>query len=132
MRKNIIRHESMMVSCAVQNGWTVVEVDGDLDVHTAPMIREAVIGLLDEGHRHFVLDLGFVGFMDSMGLGVIAAITKRIREREGSLRIATSSGRTLRIFELSGLRGAYEICPSTDEATRTAPAHGNLANWPSM
>lgn len=130
MRTNIIRHESMMVSYDVVNGWTVVEVDGEVDAHTAPMVREAVIKLVDEGHRHFVLDLGFVTFMDSMGLGVIVAVTKRIREHEGSLRIASVSGRMLRIFELSGMRESYEISPSTVEATQSAPSPGSLAHWP--
>ncbi|MEU9480959.1 STAS domain-containing protein [Streptomyces sp. NPDC048191] len=130
MRTNIIRHESMMVSYDVVNDWTVVEVDGEVDAHTAPMIREAVIKLVDEGHRHCVLDLGFVTFMDSMGLAVIVAITKRIREHEGSLRIASVSSRMLRIFDLSGMRESYEIYPSTAEATQSAPSPGSLAHWP--
>lgn len=130
MRTNIIRHESMMVSYDLVNGWTVVEVDGEVDAHTAPMIREGVIKLLDEGHRHFVLDLGFVRFMDSIGLGVIVAITKRIREHEGSLRIASVSGRILGIFELSGMGESYEIHQSAAEATRSVPSPGSLAPWP--
>ncbi|MFE5400335.1 STAS domain-containing protein [Streptomyces sp. NPDC056580] len=130
MRTNIIRHEKMMVSYDVVGDWTVVEVDGEPDAHTAPMIREAMIRLLDEGHRHFVLDLGFVGFMDSMGLGVIVAITKRIREHEGSLRIACSSGRVLRLFEISGMRESYEIYASAADATQSAPSPDSLAYWP--
>ncbi|MFD5492412.1 STAS domain-containing protein [Streptomyces sp. NPDC001812] len=130
MRTNIIRHENMMASYDVVNGWTVVEADGEVDAHTAPMIREGVLRLLDEGHRHFVLELGFVTFMDSMGLGVIVAITKRIREHEGSLRIASVSGRILRIFDLSGMRESYEIYPSAAEATQSAPSPGSLAHWP--
>jgi anti-sigma B factor antagonist len=130
MRTNIIRRESVMVSYDVVNGWSVVEVDGEVDTHTAPMIREGVIRLLDEGHRHFVLDLGFVPFMDSMGLGVIVAITKRIREHEGSLRIASVSGRILRLFDLSGMRESYEIYPSAAEATQSTPSPGSLKHWP--
>jgi anti-sigma B factor antagonist len=130
MRTNIIRRETMMVSYDVVNGWSVVEVDGEVDTHTAPMIREGVIKLLDEGHRHFVLDLSFVPFMDSMGLGVIVAITKRIRENEGSLRIASVSGRLRRLFDLSGMRESYEIYPSTTEATQSTPSPDSLKHWP--
>lgn len=130
MRTNIIRRESMMVSYDVVNGWSVVEVDGEVDAHTAPMIREGVIKLIDEGHRHFVMDLSFVPFMDSMGLGVIVAITKRVREFEGSMRIASASGRILRLFDLSGMRESYEIYPSAAEATQSAPSPGSLAHWP--
>ncbi|MFD0065242.1 STAS domain-containing protein [Streptomyces sp. NPDC056637] len=130
MRTNIVRSESLMVSYDVVNGWTVVEIDGEVDAHTAPAIREAVINLLAEGHHHFVLDMTFVAFMDSMGLGVIVAITKRIREHEGSLRIAAASGRILRIFNLSGMQESYEIYPSAAEATQSDPSPGSLAHWP--
>ncbi|MER6334919.1 STAS domain-containing protein [Streptomyces sp. NPDC014983] len=130
MRTNIIRHESMMVSYDSVGGWTLVEVDGEMDAHTAPMVREAVIKLVDEGHRHFVLDLGFVTFMDSMGLGVIVAITKRVRDHEGSLRIASVSGRMQRIFDLTGMGQSYEIYPSAAEAAQSAPSPGSLAHWP--
>ncbi|QEV50497.1 anti-sigma factor antagonist [Streptomyces platensis] len=120
----------MSVSYDMVNGWTVVEIDGDVDAHTSPLVREAVIRLVDEGHRHFVLDLSFVSFLDSMGLGVIVAVTKRIREREGALRIAAASARIVRVFDISGLREAYEIHPSPEEATRQAPSLGRLAHWP--
>ena len=130
MRTNIIRHETMMVSYDVVNGWTVIEIDGEVDARTAAMLRDSVLRLLDAGHRHFVLDLGFVTFLDSMGLGVIVAITNRIRAHDGALRIAAVSGRILRIFDLSGMRDSYEIYPSAEQATSAAPAPGSLANWP--
>lgn len=130
MRTTIIRHESIMVSYDVVNGWSVVEIDGDVDAHTAPMIRDAVLKLLEEGHRHFVLDLGFVTFMDSMGLGMITAITKRIRENDGSLRISSASSRVIRLFDLSGMRDSYDIRPTAAEATQSAPLPGSLAHWP--
>jgi anti-sigma B factor antagonist len=130
MRTNIIRTERITVSYDVVNGWTVVEIDGDVDAHTSPLVREAVIKLVDEGHRHLVLDLSFVPFLDSMGLGMVVAVTKRIREHEGSLRIAAASGRIVKVFDISGLRTAYEIHPSPEEATRHAPSPGSLAHWP--
>jgi anti-sigma B factor antagonist len=130
MRTNIIRHESLLVSWDVVGGWTVVEIDGEVDAHTAPLIRDAVLGLVGEGHHHFVLDLGFVTFMDSTGLGLLVAVTKRIRAHEGSLRIASVPGRILRIFELSGISESYRFFGSIAEATRDAPASGGLADWP--
>lgn len=127
IRKNVIRHEGLMVSYTVVNGWTVVEVDGGVDSHTAPMLPDAVFGLLDEGHVHFVLELGFVTFMDSTGLGAIIAMTKRIRGRGGSLCIASATGRVSRVFEIAALRDTYEFYPSVDDATRSSPALGSSA-----
>ncbi|PBC63903.1 hypothetical protein BKI49_12035 [Streptomyces sp. Tue6028] len=130
MRTSIIRSERMAISYDVVNGWTVLEVDGEIDVHTSPGIRQAVVELLGEGHRHFVLDLCFVPFLDSVGLGTVVASTKRIREREGSLRIACPSGRLLKVFEISGLHDAYDFYVSPEEATVEAPSADGLAHWP--
>lgn len=130
MRTNLIRNENVSLNYDKVKGWTVVEVDGELDAHTAPMIREAMIKLVEEGHRHFVLDLGFVTFMDSMGLGMLVAITKRIREHDGSLRLSCVSARLLRIFDLTGMRDSFEMFPTTAEATQTPPSPGSLAHWP--
>ncbi|MFR9676910.1 STAS domain-containing protein [Streptomyces sp. TR02-1] len=69
----------------------------------------------------FVLDLGFVTFLDSVGLGVIIAITKRVRENGGSVRIASASGLILRIFHISGLDQTYEFHASQREATLRGP-----------
>ncbi|WP_406379483.1 STAS domain-containing protein [Streptomyces sp. NBC_01618] len=130
MRTTIIRTEHVAVSYDTVNGWTVLEVDGEVDVRTHCGIREAVIALLSEGHRHFVLDLCFVPFIDSMCLGAVVAITKRIREHEGSLRIACSSARMIKVFELGGLGKAYEFYNSPQEATYQAPPLDGLAHWP--
>lgn len=130
MRTTIVRTEHITVSCDQVNGWTVVEVDGDVDIHTHSRIREAVTTLLGDGHRHFVLDLCFVPFLDSTGLGTVVAITKGIREHEGSLRIACSSARMLGVFQRGGLGEAYEFYDSPQEATSQAPAGDGLAHWP--
>ncbi len=52
--------------------WVVLTVRGCLDHETAPLLRERLIGLLDQGSRCFVLDLDGVEFLDSTGLGVLA------------------------------------------------------------
>jgi len=126
MRTNIVRHENLMVSYSVVNGWAVLELDGEVDIHTAPLVCEAVTGLLEEAHLSFVLDFGFVTFMDSTGLGTLAKITKRVDKQGGSLRIASASGRLLRVFELTGLLDAYEFHSSVEEATRTVSRAGGL------
>lgn len=79
-------HES--VDYRVTNGWTVVEANEEIDIAFAPLVQAAVIRRLAEGHRHFVLDLCGTSFLDSMGLGMIVAVTKRIKTCHGSLRIA--------------------------------------------
>ncbi|MEU6106287.1 STAS domain-containing protein [Streptomyces flaveolus] len=130
MSWTIARTEQITVSGDLFNGWTVVEVDGEVDIHTHAAIRHAVLQLLAEGHRHFVLDLCPVSYLDSGGLGTVVTLTKRIRAREGSLRITCPSAQILQVFTLGGLGDAYEFYDSPQEATRQAPSIDGLAQWP--
>ncbi|QKW28807.1 STAS domain-containing protein [Streptomyces seoulensis] len=112
------------------NGWTVVSVTGEVDVCSAPGIRAAVVRLMDEGHRHFVLDLCGVTFLDSMGLGTIVALTKRLRPHGGSLLLTCADPRILRVFSIGGLRTVYTFYRTPAEATRNAPRGSGLEGWP--
>ncbi|MER6983673.1 STAS domain-containing protein [Streptomyces carpinensis] len=127
---NIIEDPCMVVSCDVMNGWTVLHVDGEVDIHTSPMIRKAVAELLDEGHRHFVLDLCAVPLLDSMGLGMIVAVTKRLQDHQGSLRFVCADDRLLRVFRVCGWHEVYRFYDAPEEATRRAPSGCGLESWP--
>ncbi|MGX1672499.1 STAS domain-containing protein [Streptomyces sp. NPDC055400] len=109
------------------NGWTVVEADEEIDIVFAPLVLAAVIRRLAEGHRHFVLDLCRTPFLDSMGLGMIVAATKRIKARHGSLRIACSDEWLLHVFLLGGLRHIYSFHDSVEQAIAQPPGAEGLA-----
>src|SRR6476646_11348444 len=69
-------HEGMSdidltVRSSVLGGWTVLTVEGEVDLYTAPAVREAAIEAMEAGADHLLLDLTEVPFMDSSGLGVI-------------------------------------------------------------
>lgn len=118
-------HDS--VDCRVANGWTVVEANDEIDIAFAPLVQAAVIRSLAEGHRHFVLDLCSTRFLDSMGLGMIVAITKHIKARQGSLRIACSDKWLLQVFVLGGLRHVYSF---HDSVERAVAQPSGASSWP--
>nr|BFD84784.1 hypothetical protein StreXyl84_41850 [Streptomyces sp. Xyl84] len=122
--------EDGVLARRADNGWTVVTVTGEVDVCSSPGIREAVVRLIDEGHRHVVLDLCRVTFLDSMGLGLIVALTKRLRAQAGSLVLACGDPRILKVFKTGGLHAVYAFHASVAEATRRAPEGSGLAGWP--
>ncbi|WP_159007329.1 STAS domain-containing protein [Streptomyces sp. NRRL S-813] len=79
---------------------------------------------------HFVLDLCSVPILDSRGLGMLIAITKRIRDREGSLCLTCVDERILKVFRGTELRRVYALYDSVEAATQNAPHRGGLAGWP--
>ncbi|MEW2449322.1 STAS domain-containing protein [Streptomyces parvulus] len=118
------------VGYRVTNGWTVVGASGEIDIAFAPVVRAAVVRLLEDGHRHFVLDLRGAPFLDSAGLGMVVAVTKRIQARHGSLRIACDDERLLRVFHLGGLRPVYAFHDTVEDATARPAGADELADWP--
>lgn len=97
-------------------GWRVVSVYGEIDVATAPSLREVLIGLVGEGATDLVLDLDGVDFLDSTGLGTIISALKRARTHGGDLRLVCTQPRITRLFEITGLDKAVPLLPTVDAA----------------
>ena len=97
-------------------GHTVLAVSGEVDVYTAPALRDRIADLLDSGQHQLVIDLGGVEFLDSTGLGVLVGGLKRVRAHDGSLRLVCTQERILKIFRITGLTKVFPIHASVAEA----------------
>ena len=95
---------------------TVVRIAGEIDVYTAPKLREQLIDLVSSGQYHLVVDMEGVEFLDSTGLGVLVGGLKRVRAHEGSLRLVCTQERILKIFRITGLTKVFPIHASVEEA----------------
>jgi anti-sigma B factor antagonist len=100
----------------------VLQVSGEVDVYTAPMLRERIRELAARGTVHLIADLGQVDFLDSTGLGVLVGGLKRLREDDGSLALVIKTPRILRLFQITGLTKAFAAWPSVAD-TITADPH---------
>ena len=110
----------LSVSSSEQGGVTIVHVAGEIDVYTAPLLREVLDKQIAEGRTDLVVDLEKVTFMDSTGLGVLVGRLKLVRGQNGSLRIVSAEERILKVFSITGLDKVFHIHPSIDEATAAA------------
>lgn len=97
-------------------GSVVLAIRGEIDVYTAPRLRERLIELVKEGHRQVVVDLDQVDFLDSTGLGVLVGGLKRLRTNDGDLVIVCNQPRILKVFEITGLDKVFGLHPSVDAA----------------
>lgn len=99
-----------------EGGWTVVTIHGELDVASAPTLRERLIGMVADGSTRLILDLEGLDFLDSTGLGAIISALKRARTNGGDLRLVCTQTRIRRLFEITGLDKAFPLHASVDEA----------------
>ena len=103
-----------------QDGWAVLSVSGEIDMATAPGLRERLHGLLAEETQKLVVDLDDVGFLDSTALGVLVGALKRARMDDGEVRIACAQPRVLKVFEITRLDSAFDLFDSVEGAVRGA------------
>jgi anti-sigma B factor antagonist len=105
-------------------GSTVIAVGGEIDVYSAPKLRERLIALVDAGSYNLIVDMEAVEFLDSTGLGVLVGGLKRVRAHDGWIDLVCTQGRILRIFRITGLSKVFSIYNSVAEALA---AHAEVA-----
>ena len=103
-----------------QDGWAILTVSGEIDIATAPSLRERLHGLLADNKHQLVVDLDDVGFLDSTALGVLVGVLKRARSEGGEVRIVCTQPRVRKVFEITRLDSAFDLFDSVDEAVRGA------------
>lgn len=96
------------------DGVTVIAVAGEIDVYTAPKLRDRITELVGEGTYHLVIDMEGVEFLDSTGLGVLVGGLKKVRAHDGSLQLVCNQDRLLKIFRITGLAKVFTIHASAD------------------
>jgi anti-sigma B factor antagonist len=103
-----------------QDGIEVIDVQGEIDMYTAPRLRELLIDLVGKGSYRLVVNLDEVGFLDSTGLGVLVGGLKRVRARDGSLDLVCTQQRILKILKITGLTEVFGIYETVDQAIAAA------------
>src|SRR2546423_15021462 len=96
-------HEFRLDTIGPVGDCAVLQVSGEVDAYTAPMLREQIRELAAKGAVHLIADLGQVAFLDSTGLGTLVVGLKRLREAGGSLILVITAPRILGLFHLSAL-----------------------------
>jgi anti-sigma B factor antagonist len=79
-----------------------VVVRGEVDMATAPQLRDALLELVDGGASRIVLDCRGLDFLDSSGIGVLIAVRKRLGD-DGSLTLDAPPAHVRKVLELTGV-----------------------------
>jgi anti-sigma B factor antagonist len=95
----------------------IMHVEGDLDIYTAPQLKEA---LSEAGLKSLILDLSGVHFIDSTALGVLVAALQQTRANGGELRLVMDDPYLLKIFRITGFDGLFSIFPQVAHALDAA------------
>jgi anti-sigma B factor antagonist len=89
---------------------TVVVVRGEIDMATAPQLRNTLNELVDGGASRLVLDCRGLDFLDSSGIGVLIAVRKRLGD-DGAMTLEAPQPHVRKVLELTGVIDHVEIAP---------------------
>ena len=98
------------------DGIEVIDVRGQIDIYTAPRLRELLINLVSTGSYQLIVNLDQVGFLDSTGLGVLVGGLRRVRAHDGSLDLVCTQQPILKILKITGLTEVFGIYETVDQA----------------
>jgi anti-sigma B factor antagonist len=88
---------------------TVIGVCGDLDVLTAPQLRDRLIEVVEAGQRVLFVDLTDCQFIDSSGLSALVTGHKRVTSVGGHLDLVCPGGNVRRLIEVVALDQVFTI-----------------------
>jgi len=109
------------VSVETVDGWQVLRLAGEVDVATAPRLRDRLVQLINEGPPQLVVDLSGLSFIDSMGLGALVSGLKRARAHDGDLRLAGPSDHVAKVLSITRLDQAFLVGDSVEAALAGNP-----------
>ncbi|WP_301108488.1 STAS domain-containing protein [Sporosarcina sp.] len=85
------------------------KIIGEIDIYTAPKLKERLAQIEQAEGMDVELDLSEVNYMDSTGLGVFVGFYKEITAHNGKLVIKGLNQRLYRLFEITGLSDIMQI-----------------------
>jgi anti-anti-sigma factor len=116
-----------LTSRAEGAGYVIAVLRGELDIASAPALREELLGLLRPGASRLIIDLSGVTNADSSGIAVLVGTGRRAVLRGGWLRLASLAPELARAFSVTGLNRHFAIFRTVEEAV-AGPLAQSLAS----
>lgn len=94
---------------------TEIAVEGELDLATAPRLKWPLLDSLKAGRKQLLVNLSGVTFIDSTALSVLVGVHRKLDE-SAHMAVVCTNPNVLRIFEVAGLKVAFEIFSTREQA----------------
>ncbi|MFH8370876.1 STAS domain-containing protein [Streptomyces sp. NPDC018031] len=95
---------------------TVVTPVGELDHHTAEVLREPLEKSVEEGRTRLVVDCSGLDFCDSTGLNVLLGARLKAEAEGGAVHLAAMQPVVARVFEITGAEAVFTVHDDLDAA----------------
>jgi anti-sigma B factor antagonist len=111
----------------LEDGVAVIALTGEVDLYTAPELKQELLDVIEAGSANVVVDLAGTTFIDSTTLGVLVSGLKRVRPGGGQLPLVVTDRNIRKIFEITGLDRVFPIHETRDGALESLVEAGDPA-----
>jgi anti-sigma B factor antagonist len=99
-----------------EDGIVVVQLGGRLDEASCEYFFQCMQALIDEGHRKIIVDASDLGYVSSIGLGMLIRGQSRLRRHGGELHLAELQGAVADVLRVTHLDRLFDIHATTEAA----------------
>src|SRR3954465_370862 len=108
--------EFSLTEDALDSDRHVVAVRGEIDLFTAPELKQKLTDAIEAGKSRIVGDLSDTSSLAPPALGVLIGAVKRLRSRDGALVIVNIDQNIAKTFEITGLDQIFTILATRQDA----------------
>ena len=88
----------------------VVDLSGRLTIgEPVLLLRETLRVQVNEGVRHFILNLGDVSYIDSSGLGELVSAYTTIRNKQGDVKLLNLTAKAKDLLQMTKLLTVFDV-----------------------
>lgn len=107
---------SFSVTFRNNEGIRILDLNGELDAHTAAELEAGIQKCIDDNALDIVINGANLRYISSAGLGVFMAFVEEVREKQGDIKIVALQSNVFDIFDLLGFPHLFDINESESEA----------------
>lgn len=93
----------LQIEVTTDGATAAVRLTGELDVHTAPSLGEALAAAQEGGATLVEIDAGALRFCDSSGIQVLVQARERAVAADGSVKLVNVHGTVEKVLSVTGL-----------------------------
>ncbi len=111
------------IQTTVEDGLSIISLEGFVDAHTAPQFESAVQSEVDAGRIRLIVDCEKLSYISSAGLGVFMSFYEEVRERGGDIKICGLVPKVKHTFEIMGFQSLFDMPENQSAAKQSFTAN---------
>lgn len=115
-RGGIKSEEFMDVKIGNVEGFVVVTLDGEIDLHNSPGLRKELQSIIKKQKSNLLINLQQVTYMDSSGLATLVEALQLLRKAGKKLGIFSLTDTVKNIFSITRLEEIFPIFATQKQA----------------